>query len=95
MDNEEFEPRKEKLISTDLKDSKKKNINHTSNYNFETDNDSFVTFISQTPEFIIVKKEDVNQNSDESLIDITVKYISNYTYSLWNTLSESVASNFN
>mgnify|MGYP001437762224 CR=1 FL=1 len=99
---DEFEPNLEIKRDNEIQSykNKKKIINDSEIpddiFGNETVETSMIELMSDHLEdFTIVHHKDAEPNSNESIIDTTVKYISDSGYSLWNAISESVSYNLN
>lgn len=99
---DEFEPNLEIKRDNEIQSykNKKKIINDSEIpddiFVNETVETSMIELMSDHSEdFTIVHHKDAEPNSNESIIDTTVKYISDSGYSLWNAISESVSYNLN
>ena len=101
---DEFEPNLEIKRHNEIQSyenkNKKKIINDSEIpddiFGNETVETSMIELMSDNSEdFTIVHHKDAELNSNESIIDTTVKYISDSGYSLWNAISESVSYNLN
>ena len=96
---DEFEPNLEIKRDNEIKSyenkNKKKIINNSDIpddiFGNETEETSMIQLMSDPSEdFTIVHHKDAEPNSNESIIDTTVKYISDNAYSLVTVISESV-----
>lgn len=96
MSHSDFDPRMDQTILKQIKKSKMQKSKFDSlskecssiNVNFEDNHDSIVQLLSESFDYVIIKREDVQ--TETNFINETIQFITENTNALYNLVSETI-----